>query len=178
MGMFDTIIFETPITCANCGARISSTQTKHFDPMLACYRVGDVISGIPTLTGVLEERLYCNACHALEQKIYLTIWHSLLTGIYLSLEEAEARVFQVDRADILNHLIRHQEEERAWKGRFSRLHGLLRTYHEYLAADDKDAFFGGFGGIFRSELKEYLEAGDPLSKLLEKQEPPEEEGLF
>lgn len=178
MGMFDTIALETPIACSNCGIKISSTQTKLFDSTLQYYRVGDVISGSSTLTGVLEERLYCTACHFLEQKLYLTLWHSLLTGIYMNLEDAEARVLQVDRADILNHLIRHQEQERAWKSRFLRFHGLLHAYQECLTADDRETFFDGFRGISRIELKEHLRSEDPLLSILEQHQPPKEDGLF
>jgi len=49
MGMFDTIIFEKPITC-KCGHKIESSQTKAFDVVMETYRVGDLVSATPILS--------------------------------------------------------------------------------------------------------------------------------
>ena len=167
------------MACPACGADILDTQTKHFDNALQYYRIGDLVTGSEVLTGVLEERLFCPSCHDAEQRIYVTIWHSLLTGIYRDRDEAERRLFLVDRADILNHLLRHQRAERKSNRRYRGLHRLISVYSEYCAADNKEKYFEGFAGISRHGLKSHLEASDPLASILEEYEPEEEDdGLF
>jgi hypothetical protein len=169
MGMFDTIVFPAPIACPGCRAPVPSTQSKDLGQALATYRVGDVVAECPVVTGVLEERLWCQACHASDHKVFVTIWHSLITGVYRDASEAEAHLLSVDRADILNHLVVHQRERWRLRRILGSLVSLLGTYTEYLAADDKDAFLEQpFGGFSRSELKDYLGQKDPLASIVAK----------
>ncbi len=44
MGVFDTVIVDPPLLCERCGATIE-IQTKQFDPGMATYRIGSIISG-------------------------------------------------------------------------------------------------------------------------------------
>jgi hypothetical protein len=167
MGMFDAIVFPRPIACAGCGAPIESTQSHELGQTLDTYRVGDAVEACPIATGVLEERLYCHACKGVEQRVYFTIWHSLLTGVYGSQEEAEAHLFGVDRADILNYLIAHQKEERRLGGLLRSALGLVSDYAEYLEAPDKAEFLDEpLGGILHLGLKDHLKSEYPLSSIV------------
>ena len=157
--MFDTIVFPSPIACVHCGAPIPSTQTKQFGCLLDTYRVGDVIPHSPVVLGVLEEELYCEPCRSFDQKIYLTLWHNLLTGIYEDRALAESRLASVDRAEVLEHLIAHQGEERRLRRLLNRLLNTLHSYADYLAAEDKEAFLSRpFAFLGNSELREHLAA--------------------
>ena len=111
MGMFDTVVFPEPISCARFGAAIPSTQTHELGEMLETYRVGDVAEAADVATGIVRERLYCQACRTFDQPIYLTLWHGLITGVYADEAEAERNLLAVDRADILHYLAQHQREE-------------------------------------------------------------------
>ena len=167
MGLFDTILFPKPIPCIGCNAPQESTQSHELGETLDTYGVGDVVAGCPIVIGILEERLFCGQCRRSDQKVYITVWHSLITGVFGDQAEAERRLLEVDRADILNHLIQHQKEER-------RLGRLLRSalsvfsdYAEYLKAEDKDAFFKRpFASIWHSRLKEHLQTEDPLAGIV------------
>ena len=111
MGIFDTVYFDRPRTCSQCGTSIGEVQTKVFDPGLREYRVGDVVYGSPVLSGVLREDLYCPHCNSSKEKIYFSIWHTLLIGVYDDQESAEERLNSVDRAELLEYLLHHQAEE-------------------------------------------------------------------
>jgi uncharacterized protein YbaR (Trm112 family) len=169
MGLFDTVVFPAPVACPGCGTPLASVQSKELGQGLATYRVGDVVAECPIVTGILEQMLWCDACHAMDHKVYVTIWHSLLTGVYLDGTEAEARLLAVDRADILNHLVVHQRERWRLRRNLGTLLSLLEAYVGYLAADDKAAFLGApLGGIGRWELKDHLGEKDPLASIVAK----------
>ena len=168
MGMFDTLVFPEPIDCAQCGTAIPSTQTKSLESTLDTYRVGDVVSAEGITTGVLTERLYCESCRKFDQKIYMTLWHSLITGFYTDQAEAERNLLAVDRADILYYLGQHQRERRRITGLLYRVLGVVNSYADYTASEDKEAFLNEpFGFLVRADLKEYLDAADPLKSIVE-----------
>ena len=84
--MFDTIHLKEPLICPDCGTKVSSIQTKHFDSCMADFKIGSVLSGSPVLIGIVKETLWCNACYKAgkqpsESPVYLVIWHSLLAGV-------------------------------------------------------------------------------------------------
>lgn len=177
MGIFDTIYFDPPRTCSNCGSTIGEVQTKAFDPGLREYRVGDVVYGSPILNGVIREDLYCPHCNASKQKVYFSIWHTLLVGVFEDLESAEGRLTNVDRAELLDYLLQHQSEALRWHDRFSRLYGELQNFHDYQqgkgfideASKRENPMF------FR--IREYVDAKDPLGELIRANKPvnPEDE---
>ena len=163
MGLYDTLVLPSPIACKACGAAIASTQTKELGQSMSTYRVGDVVSWRPFATGVLTEELYCPQCHRFDQTIHVTIWHSLLTGFYPDLAQAEAELLQVDRADILNHLMGHQKRETEHRRTLHELIGVLEDYIGYLKAPDKQDYLGG---LWHLHLKEYLDTPDPLAGIV------------
>jgi hypothetical protein len=184
MGLFDTIFFEEPKICSSCGAKIDSVQTKAFDPALLEYRVGDVVSGSPLLSGVIREDLFCNGCNTMTQAVYLAIWHTLLVGVYDTEEEAEARITKVDRAELLDYIARHQKQSWTWHNRFSRLFGDLRNLYDYqheleeegeIAANTETV--GKIRNLRFFRIKEILDTKDPLAALIEAHRPenPEDE---
>jgi hypothetical protein len=167
MGMFDTLVFPAPVTCMGCGQPIASIQTKELGQSLSTYRVGDVVSSTPFATGVLTETLYCPKCHVQDRKIHVTIWHSLITGFHSELAQAEAALFRVDRADILNYLIGHQERETRHRRTLADLLSVLNDYAGYLGAPDKEEYLGGpLGGIWHARLKEFLGEKEPLTAMV------------
>ena len=168
MGMFDTLVFPEPIDCAQCGTAISSTQTKSLDSTLDTYRVGDVVSAAGITTGVLTEELYCEPCRKFDQKIYMTLWHGLITGFYTDEAEAERNLLAVDRADILYYLGQHQRERRRVTGLLYRVLAVVESYADYVAAEDKESFLNEpFGFMVRADLKDHLDAADPLKSIVE-----------
>ena len=119
------------------------------------------------LTGILEERLYCGNCRRSDQKVFITIWHCLITGVFADQDEAERRLLEVDRADILNHLIRHQKEEKRLQRLLHSALSVVSEYAEYAKAEDKEAFFSRpFAAIGLSGFKEQLHLEDPLAGIV------------
>lgn len=168
MGMFDTLVFPEPIDCEHCGGAVPSTQTKSLGSTLDTYRVGDVVSADGVTTGVLTEELYCEPCRKFEQKIYVTLWHGLITGFYTDEAEAERNLLAVDRADILYYLTLHQRERRRVTSLLHRALGVVETYADYTASEDKEAFLNKPFRFARSDLKEHLGTADPLKSIVEK----------
>ncbi len=166
--MFDTLVFPEPIACVQCGTAIPSTQTKSLGSTLDTYRVGDVVSAEGFSTGVLAEQLYCEPCRKFDQKIYLTLWHGLITGFYTDEAEAERNLLAVDRADILYYLGEHQRERRRVSSLLYHALAVVESYADYAASDDKEAFLNKpFGFMVRADLKEHLDAADPLKSIVE-----------
>jgi hypothetical protein len=175
MGLFDTVFFDVPRACSNCGTKIDHVQTKHFDPILREYRVGDIITGSPVLTGVLQEELFCSGCNSFSDKIYFSIWHTVLLGIFNGPREAEERVREVDRAELIDYIDRHQREAETWHGRFSRLYGDLQNLHDYQREPKKKGESRRDIRFFR--IRDLLEKEDPLGALIDAHRPvnPEDE---
>ncbi len=166
--MFDTLVFPEPIACVQCGTAIPSTQTKSLGSTLDTYRVGDMVSAEGFSTGVLAEQLYCEPCRKFDQKIYLTLWHGLITGFYTDEAEAERNLLAVDRADILYYLGEHQRERRRVSSLLYHALAVVESYADYAASDDKEAFLNKpFGFMVRADLKEHLDAADPLKSIVE-----------
>lgn len=175
MGLFDTIFFDTPFICSNCGASIDQVQTKAFDPGLREYHVGDLVSGSSIFSGILREELFCVQCSTSAQSVYITIWHTLLAGAFGTSEEAERRLKTVDRADLMDYILRHQNAALRWHDRFSRLYGELQILHDFTnnppspeATPENPRFF---------RIRQYVDAADPLSELIAANKPinPEDE---
>jgi hypothetical protein len=175
MGIFDTVTFEEPKVCSSCGARIDSVQTKSFSPALREYRVGDIIGGSPVFSGVVREDLFCSSCNSVSQEVHFSIWHTLLVGIFDNAEEAEERLLHIDRATLMEYIVRHQRETETWHVRFSRLFGDLKNWHEFLRVNQSGEVSDRDPRFFR--IREILEAEDPLSALIESHRPvdPEDE---
>lgn len=188
MGMFDTIHLGTPLICPGCEREIRGLQTKHFDSVMAHYRIGSVLSASPVHTGILTETLWCRACHdagrAGESPVWLVIWHTVLAGIEQDLAKAEARLASVDRLDLIGWLDEAQRDSARWQCCYRELFHDVRRWHEHLArADepepepkDEDAAerLRAFSRLF--ELPdEILNAPDPLAAILARNEVPHSE---
>lgn len=117
MGMFDTIHFPQPLTCAACQAGISSTQTKAFENLLEDYHIGDCIGHAEELR-IVREGLYCEKCRVFDrQYVYFVVYRGILTDITQDLAEAERqlRSFSFERLLLWYHdqyARRIQERER------------------------------------------------------------------
>ncbi len=176
MGMFDTIIFKTPLKCSACGAECTSTQTKEFDCLLADYRIGSVVSGSAVLSGIIKESAWCNACHKAGQRtewdIYLIIWHSVLAGVEEDLAKAEARLASVDRLDLIGWMDEAQREEEQWRRRYYGLSNDITKWHAHLARKDEPEPVDEDGKKRRALLnffelpEKILNASDPLAALI------------
>ncbi len=89
MGMFDTIHFEKPRECPECGGDINSVQTKKFGRLLNDYRIGDCIDHAEE-SRVTREKLHCGNCsEVIEKYVYLAVDRGILVGVEDSREEAE-----------------------------------------------------------------------------------------
>ncbi len=177
MGMFDTIHLKKPLICPDCGTKVSSIQTKHFDSCMADFKVGSVLSGSPVLSGIIKETLWCNACHKAgkqptESPVYIVVWHSLLAGVEQDLAKAEARLAAVDRLDLIAWLDEAQRDAARWARRYHKLFSDVSRWHEHLTrlpepeptgpdAERKRAF-----RRFFSLPDEILTAADPLAAIL------------
>ncbi|MDZ7793863.1 MAG: hypothetical protein U5P10_09295 [Spirochaetia bacterium] len=175
MGIFDTVILDTPKVCRACGASIDSVQTKSFSPSLREYRVGDIVSGSPMLTGVIQEDLFCSSCNSVSQEVYFSIWHTLLAGVYDTAKEAEERLLNIDRAELMDYIVRHQKEAETWHVRFARLFGDLKNLYEYQRVNKSEDISDKDLRFFR--IREILEAEDSFAALIEAHRPvnPEDE---
>ena len=92
MGMFDTIIFDQPIPCPNCGAAIRSDQTKAFESTLEDYRIGDCIAHAEEMH-IVRDELYCDQCRQFTGAFYyLAVYRGILVGIETDREAAEAHL--------------------------------------------------------------------------------------
>ena len=98
----------------------------------------------------------------------MTLWHGLITGFYTDEAEAERNLLAVDRADILYFLGEHERERRRVTGLLYRVLAAVESYADYVAAEDKEAFLNEpFGIMVRADLKEHLDAADPLKSIVE-----------
>jgi len=105
MGMFDTVHFPQPLTCAACQAEITSTQTKAFENILEDYHIGDCIAHAEELR-IVREGLYCEKCRVMdEQHVYFVVYRGILTDITQDLAEAERqlRSFSFERLLLWYH---------------------------------------------------------------------------
>ena len=178
MGLFDTFVFDTPISCLECGAKIPSTQSKAFEPCLDTYRTGDAIRACRIHSGIVEEECYCFSGSAkLERKktpAWIVIWHGIYAGAYSTIEAAEARQGSVDRLTMLEWHLRQQSEKEAWRRRFRSLYSTLLNWHDYNLAEDKEAFLKKPWALFHGDLDTYAKAADPLAAILMDHENPKD----
>jgi hypothetical protein len=172
MGMFDTINFEKPIPCPECGAKISSLQTKEFENFMGNYYVGSLLRGSSVLNGILKEEIWCDACFEAKREsrhpIYLVIWNSILAGIETSEEAANQRLASVDRLDLVGWLDEAQRSVATWQKHFFGLLGDLEKWQDHLerqANPQDDDQANRWAGIFKLP-DEILQAKDPLKALL------------
>lgn len=177
MGLFDTVIFSSPVRCPECGHEIDNVQTKLFGSTLQEYRVGDVVEACPVLSGVMRESLYCPQCHTQNQAIYFSVWHTLLVGTSLDKEEAEARITHIDRAELLDYLAAHQKRALQWHNRFARLYGELQTYHDFMNTNPPLGAEAASKDIRYFRIASYVQEADALAALIEGNKPtnPEDE---
>ncbi len=177
MGMFDTIQFKKPLACPSCGAEITSLQTKDFECVLASYQIGSVLRGGTVHSGIIKERLWCDACNKAgrspaDSPVYLVVWHTVLAGVEQELAQAEARLAAVDRLDLIAWLDEAQLEADRWHRRFCQLHSDVTRWHEHVTnppgaepADDEGKRQRAFRRLF-SLPDEILNAPDPLAAIL------------
>lgn len=116
MGMFDTIIFEKPISCPTCGAEIRSDQTKAFECTLENYRIGDCIAHAEE-SRIIGDELFCSHCRAMTgTRYYLAVYRGILVGIEQERQAAEEilRSFNLEKLLLWYHdLYRTRERTRA-----------------------------------------------------------------
>ncbi len=177
MGMFDTIHFKKPLACPSCGAEITSLQTKDFECVLASYHVGSVLRGGAVHSGIIKDRLWCDACNKAgrspaDSPVYLVVWHTVLAGVEQELAQAEGRLAAVDRLDLIAWLDEAQLEADRWHRRFCQLHSDVTRWHEHLAHppgptpdDEEGRRERSFRRLF-SLPDEILNALDPLAAIL------------
>ena len=186
--MFDTIHVKTPLLCPTCGAEILSLQTKELSDSMAHFKIGSVLRDSPVLTGIVQETLWCNACHEAKREqtnppVYLVIWHSILAAVEQDLAQAEARLAAVDRLDLIAWLDEAQRETARWRRHYHSLHHDVQRWHEHLArtatpepeAPDELAEKRRALHRFFDLPPEILTAPDPLAAILAKNKHADEE---
>jgi hypothetical protein len=177
MGMFDTIHLKKPLICPDCGTEEISIQTKHFDSCMADFKIGSVLSGSPIVIGIINETLWCNACHQAgkqpaESPVYLVVWHSLLAGVEQDLAKAEARLAAVDRLDLIAWLDEAQRDAARWARNYHKLFSDVSRCHEHLTRRTKPELTGPEAERHRDFRRffslpdEILSAPDPLAAIL------------
>ena len=140
------------------------------------------------LTGILQETLWCSACHEAQREqtnppVYLVIWQSMLAGVEQDLAKAEARLAAVDRLDLIAWLDEAQRATARWRGNYYGLHHDVQRWHEHLArtaapepeatgelAEKRRAF-----QRFFDLPPEILTAPDPLAAILAKNQHADDE---
>ena len=188
MGMFDTIHVKPPLICPTCAAEILSLQTKELSDSMAHFKIGSVLRDSPVLTGIVQETLWCSACHDAQREqtnppVYLVIWHSILAAVEQDPAQAEARLATVDRLDLIAWLDEAQRETARWHRHYHDLHHDVQRWHEHLArmaspepeptgelAEKRRAF-----RRFFDLPEEVLTAPDPLTAILAKNKHTDEE---
>ena len=172
MGMFDTIHFPKPIPCPECGAEISSVQTKDFDCLMGNYYVGSLLRGGSMLKGIVKEEIWCKECFEAKREsrhpVYLVVWNSILAGIETTEGAAEQRLSAVDRLDLVGWLDEAQRSAAGWRGRFFRLLGDIEKWHMHLmrqANPEEGEGAKRMAAIFKLP-DEILQAQDPLEALV------------
>ena len=179
MGMFDTIHVKTPLLCPTCAAEIPSLQTKELSDSMSHFKIGSVLRDSPVLTGIVQETLWCSACHETQREqtnppVYLVIWHSILAGVEQDLAKAEARLAAVDRLDLIAWLDEAQREAARWRRHYRDLHHDVQRWHEHLTrpATPEPEATGELAEKRRAFLRffdlpeEILTAPDPLAAIL------------
>ena len=143
---------------------------------MAHFKIGSVLSGSPVLTGIIKERLWCEACRkagqSSESPVYLVVWHSLLAGVEQDLAKAESRLATVDRLDLIGWLDEAQREAARWRRNYHGLFHDITRWHEHLARAAEPEPTGenaermrAFRHLFDLP-EEILTAPDPLAAIL------------
>jgi len=183
MGMFDTITLDPAIRCAECGALQSSHQTKEFECQMSYYRIGSVVPS-PCHSGIIRDRFWCSACHdagrETERLLYLVIWHSVLAAVELDADEAERKLRETDRLDLVGWLADSQREAIHWQGKFRKLMSSLNAWQRHLnekATPQPEGAKTRLWSRFSSLPDEILNAPDPLVAIIKfhSKESPENE---
>jgi hypothetical protein len=114
MGMYDTIVFEKPLTC-KCGNKIESAQTKVFDSVMETYRVGDLVSVSPIIS-LEKDWTYCDECNA-HIEYYIGCSYGIYLGIYESYIKGKEAIDNFGMEQLLKFYVRRTEPS---KGLFNR----------------------------------------------------------
>jgi hypothetical protein len=158
---------------------------------MAVYDIGSVLSSAPVYSGIIQESLWCSACHKAGKKgdspVFLVVWHSVLVAVEQDLTCAEARFREVDRLDLIGWLNEAQRRADCWQRRYQSLFGDVQKWQEHLAdiaepepeeAAVEEAEMRRRPGAFRRFFAlpdDILHAPDPLAAILEKAEARESE---
>lgn len=173
MGMFDTIHLPEPLQLPGCVKGVTEFQTKAFGCLLEDYTIGSVLSDSPVLIGVVPETAWCEPEKEEEKggfiPVYITVWHSILVGVYASPEEAEARLREVDRADLIAWLDEAQRQTRRWQRCFRGLVADIRELRErQQESNEDDKQDSRFRTLIHRLPDEILQGPDPLGAILDK----------
>jgi len=172
MGMFDTITLDPAIRCPECGALETSQQTKEFECLMSYYRIGSVVPS-SCESGIIRDQFWCRACQDADRQavrlLFLVIWHSVLAAVELDAGEAERKLRETDRLDLIRWLADSQRETLRWQGKFRRLMSSLDAWQRHLrekANPEPDCEKSRFWSRFLSLPDEILNAPDPLDAII------------
>jgi hypothetical protein len=168
MGLFDVIHLPQPAPCPACGAEITSTQTKAFDPSQNDFYLGDCVGHAEKIR-IVREGLFCDACRAYdEQFVYLVVYRGILIDVTADLATAESqlREFSFERLILWYHdLAAKRDAERRQRRTLTRfLRDLLRWFeggYDQMSPQEleKERLFF----LWNSDILE--EADDPLAAI-------------
>lgn len=123
MGMYDTILFDTPRECPNCGEEIGSVQTKKFRKILDTYEVGNCVDHAEE-TRIAGEDAYCGNCsERIDPLVYLVVDRGILVGVADTMEEAKQILGGMNKErlvfmyhDLYDQLRGERREKRKYEG--------------------------------------------------------------
>ena len=159
MGMFDTIVFDRPLSCPECGDDISSMQIKWADCTLSVYRVGDVIV-TGTITGVLRDDAFCKTCRT-RLPVFLVFHRHVLIGITQDYEYALSLIEDnPDRHLVQGYaaLCRERDAYVRWLAETENfLRDIYRKFYEGLGSEDS-LIFSRIRSAYVRKAKDPLQA--------------------
>ncbi len=182
MGMFDMIIFDKAYACSQCGAEITSTQTKAFDQALGHYHVKDCISHAEDVR-VVKEELFCKKCSKFgSQYIYIAVQRGILVGVADTPQAAQSMLGDMNQEKMIlwyhDLFKRYREEARERRHALNFMGHVVewfeKGYHKIGEADDAAKVRSLF--IWDKEyLEEAREPLDAIKRYLAEKEKKDEE---
>jgi hypothetical protein len=167
LGLYDTIILPTPLSCDRCGSQKKKIQTHLFEKTLSEYEVGDILEG-PVVSGILRESLFCFKCSKKFKKpdAFIIVKKHVFIDVVFNFEEAEDKLLEFGLTD-LNELYQEQFKQKYNnKNALTRLKSLIRHYITLLDGNRGEKYRGEEYTL-ESILKEFkmsIDGNDPKKK--------------
>lgn len=165
MGMFDSIFFDKPYICSQCGAEIASTQTKAFDQSMSSYEVKDCIYHAEDIR-IVKEELFCDKCKFIGQHVYLAVVRGILVGVADTLQAAQGMLndLNLEKTILWYHDLfkRYRAESREKQGALNFMGHVVewfgKGYHKLKEEETKQKLLFIWDNEYLKDAKDPLEA--------------------